>query len=298
MLGLVVLPQIIFPRGNLWIADSLEGEDAMLPAITDESVFHSQPGLLERALAGLADERPGVADLYFIGFGGDASQDVFMKELQLAQALFDSRFDTRGRSLALINNRKSLRDTPVATTTNLALAIQGVARKINRKEDVVFIFITSHGSEDHQLSVLLEPMEFDQLDPALLREQLAKAGIEWRIIVISACYSGGFIPPLKNEKSLIITAADADHPSFGCEADAELTYFGRAFFAEELAQTHSLAKAFDRAVVSIGTREREKGFDASHPQIEMGSQMKEKLAQLEARLEAQRARALELGSLR
>ncbi|MGH8720033.1 MAG: C13 family peptidase [Burkholderiales bacterium] len=284
LVGLAVLPQIIFPRGELWIGEPPAAENPMLPAITDESVFHLQPALLERALASLADERPGVADLYFIGFGGDASQDVFMKELQFAQALFDSRFDTSGRSIALINNRSTLRHTPVATATNLAAAIQGVARKMNRKDDLLIIFITSHGSEDHQLSVVLEPMELEPIEPAFLREELARAGIEWRIIIVSACYSGGFIPPLKNEKSLIITAADASQPSFGCAADADLTYFGRAFFAEELAQTHSLAEAFDKAIVSIGAREQKKGFDASRPQIEVGAEMKKKLAQLETRL--------------
>ncbi|MGH8729732.1 MAG: C13 family peptidase [Burkholderiales bacterium] len=286
LLGLAVIPQIIFPRGELWVAISPESNDAMLPAITDESVFHLQPALLERALAGLANERPGVADLYFIGLGGDASQDVFMKELQFAQALFDSRFDTKGRSLALINNRNTLRHTPVGTATNLAVAIQAVAHKMNRAEDVLIIFITSHGSENHELSVVLDPMELEQIEPDFLREELGKAGIEWRIIIVSACYSGGFIAPLKNEKSLIVTAANANQPSFGCSADADLTYFGRAFFAEELARTHSFAQAFDRAVLSIGEREKEKGFDASHPQIEMGAQMKEKLAQLEARLKA------------
>ncbi|MGH8770423.1 MAG: C13 family peptidase, partial [Burkholderiales bacterium] len=176
------------------------------------------------------------------------------------------------------------RHTPVATATNLAAAIQGVARKMNRKDDLLIIFITSHGSEDHQLSVVLEPMELEPIEPAFLREELARAGIEWRIIIVSACYSGGFIPPLKNEKSLIITAADASQPSFGCAADADLTYFGRAFFAEELAQTHSLAEAFDKAIVSIGAREQKKGFDASRPQIEVGAEMKKKLAQLETRL--------------
>jgi hypothetical protein len=283
MLGLALLPQIIFPRGDLWVAEE-SAEDASLPAITDEAVFHSQGALLERTLTGLQAERPGIVDLYFVGFAGDSTLDVFMKELVFARDLFDSRFDTKGRSVVLINNRATLSDTAIATATHLARAIDAVSRKMNREEDILLIFMTSHGAETHELSVVFDPMDFAQIDAAFLHEQLARAGIGWRVVVISACYSGGFVAPLENDRSLIITAADADHPSFGCTPDADFTYFGRAFFAEELAQTFSLTTAFEKAIVSIAQREHDKGYEASRPQIAMGTQMKTKLDEFEARL--------------
>lgn len=283
MLGLVLLPQLIFPRGDLWVAEE-PAEDASLPAITDEAVFHSQGALLERMLTGLQAERPGIVDLYFVGFAGDSTLDVFMKELVFARDLFDSRFDTKGRSVVLINNRATLRDTAIATATHLARAIDAVSRKMNREEDILLIFMTSHGAETHELTVVFDPMDFAQIDASFLHEQLARAGIAWRVVVISACYSGGFVAPLQNARSLIITAADADHPSFGCAPDADFTYFGRAFFVEELARTHSLAAAFEKAVVSIARREHDKGYEASRPQFVMGTEMKAKLDEFEARI--------------
>jgi hypothetical protein len=283
MLALLILPQLFFPRPELWVAEESR-EDPGLPAITDEAVFHSQSELLERSLANLENERPGIADLYFIGFAGDASLDVFMKELSFARELFDSRFDTKGRSVVLINNRATLEETPIATATHLARAIDAVSQKMNRDEDILFVFMTSHGSETHELSVVLEPLDLAEIDPEFLYDELAKAGIKWRIVVVSACFSGGFIGPLAGPNSLVITAADADHASFGCTAEADFTYFGRAFFAEELPKTYSLTEAFENATASVAKRELDKGYEASRPQLAIGNEMKAKLAEFEAHL--------------
>jgi hypothetical protein len=63
-----------------------------------------------------------------------------------------------------------------------------------------------------------------------LANMLARTGMRHKVVVISACYSGIFIPRLANPDILVITAADADHPSFGCQDKAKWTYFGDAFF--------------------------------------------------------------------
>jgi hypothetical protein len=288
LLILLVLPQILLPRAELW-SDEESPVETDLPAITDETVFHSQPELLERSLSSLEDERPDITDLYFIGFAGDATLDVFMKELSFARDLFDSRFDTKGRSVLLINNRATLDEIPIASATHLVYAIDAVSKKMNRDQDILLVFMTSHGSESHELSVVLDPLELRPIDPEFLDEQLAAAGIKWRIVVVSACFSGGFVPPLADAKSLIITAADAEHPSFGCSPDADFTYFGRAFFAEQLPNTYSLIQAFENATVNISERERDKGYQASRPQLAMGPEMKAKLEEFEARLKVRTA---------
>lgn len=50
------------------------------PQIDVEKTFYAQPALLADAFQRLAPQRPGVIDLYFIGFAGYAAQDVFLKE--------------------------------------------------------------------------------------------------------------------------------------------------------------------------------------------------------------------------
>ncbi|MBP0661851.1 hypothetical protein J8J07_23315, partial [Mycobacterium tuberculosis] len=78
------------------------------------------------------------------------------------------------------------------------------------------------------------PLALDNVDAKWLRQSLDKSGIKWRVIVVSACYSGSFINGLKSPETLVITASAANKSSFGCSNEAEYTYFGQAFFAESL----------------------------------------------------------------
>lgn len=74
--------------------------------------------------------------------------------------------------------------------------------------------------------------------------------------MISACYSGGFIPALKDERTLIMTASEANKVSFGCSEEADFTYFGNALFAQALNQTDDLQKAFALARQYVAEREK------------------------------------------
>ena len=75
-------------------------------------------------------------------------------------------------------------------------------------------------------------------------------------MLISACYSGGFIDALADEHTLVITAARADRRSFGCTDENEFTDFGRAYFKEALPQSGSFQEAFRRAEALVGEWEK------------------------------------------
>ena len=251
-----------------------------------EDLLYSQRALVEKQNAALLPERPGIVDLYFVGFGGDADQDVFMNEALYAQHLFDRRFDTRGRSLALINNRKTRKELPLASFTNLRTTLQHVGRLLNPEEDVLFLFLTSHGSRDHTLSVKYWPLPLKEISSADLAGMLDESGIKWRVVIISACYSGGFIDGLKNDHTLIITSSAATRPSFGCGKGEELTYFGKAFFKDQLSQARGILQAFAGAAALIRQRETAEKLKASEPQLSSPPAIIEKLKALEARLES------------
>jgi Peptidase C13 family len=89
-------------------------------------------------------------------------------------------------------------------------------------------------------------------------------------VIISACYSGVFIRRLASPDTLVITAADAHHSSFGCEDRATWTYFGDAFFNVALRRAKTLKHAFVHARALVSKRERRMGFDRSHPQMAGG----------------------------
>ena len=243
-----------------------------------------QPQLLETALASLKPGRRGVTDLYFVGFAADSGQDVFMKEVQTIRTLFDERFDTLGRSVALVNNSKTLDQLPVATMVNLGAVLRRIGKVMNVEEDILFLYLTSHGSTAKGLSVRMWPLEPCELDGAGLRALLDEAHIKWRVIVVSACFSGSFIAPLRSDTTLVATAAAANRMSFGCECGNDFTYFGRAYFHEALRDTHSFLAAFDRARAAVLRREEAERRRSSCPQLFVGGAMRAKLKQLERQL--------------
>ena len=253
------------------------------PRINVEKTYYSQFRLLREATRGMAKQRPGVPDLFFVGFAGDAKQDVFLREINSVRSLFDERFDTRSRSLALINNQATMEKVPLASTHNLIASLSNVSARMDKDEDVLFLFLTTHGNPG-VLEVDFPPLGLNKLTAKRLRKMLDGTGIKWRIIVVSACYSGSFIDPLKNENSLILTAARHDRVSFGCNHENDFTYFGRAYFDQALRGTHSFVDAFDQARVTVTKWETDEKLEPSLPQIHIGEAIKPKLAEIEARL--------------
>ncbi len=283
VLAVASLPQAYLPYADLWAVDDTAPETGELPSAASEEVLNRQAQLLARALQSISPERRGIIDLYFVGFAAYDDQDVFMQEVGAARNLMETRFDARGRAVTLVNNPATLLKEPIATASNLATLLGRIGEVMNPEEDILFLFLSSHGLPG-QLEVRLDPLELRPLYPAALRRMLDDAGIKWRVIVVSACYSGSFIGALQDEHTLAITAADAENTSFGCSDDADFTYFGRAFFGEELQTTHSFADAYRRAAETISGWEQRKGYAPSHPQMQIGSAIAEKLRAFEARL--------------
>jgi hypothetical protein len=285
MVALVVfLPAYVVPSEPVW-ERSFETQDADERAQPfSESALYAQPELLLAAEEKLQPGRPGVEDLYFVGFAPYASQDVFKKETLAISKLLDERFDTAGRSILLISHPSLADEFPIATLTSLREALDAVAERIDPQEDVVLLHLTSHGSETHELSVEFRGLELQAIRPEDLRSALDDAGIKWRIVVVSACYSGGFIEALKDEHTMVVTASDAKHTSFGCGNDFDFTYFSKAYYDDALRKMYSFEQAFALAKESIRQRELKEGLEPSNPQMYMGAAMKQKLSTLEQRL--------------
>ncbi len=205
------------------------------------------------------------AELYSLTVAGDGRQSVFMREVDYVDALLAERFAARGQ-ITLVNHRDQLTERPLATRETIARAVRTLAER-SGAEDLIFIYLTSHGSADHQLALAQPRMALEDLpatDLATLLQPLAERD---KVVVISACYSGGFIEPLKSPNTLVITAARADRVSFGCSEESDFTYFGRALFAEALQQTRDIVQAFTLAQARVAEREQADHYQASEPQI-------------------------------
>jgi len=154
---------------------------------------------------------------------------------------------------------------------------------MNLDRDVLFLALSSHGSAKPEISVSNGALPLNGLTEAALASALKESGIRWKVIVISACYSGAFIDSLRDDQTIVLTAAAADRTSFGCSDDRDLTYFGEAFYRDAIPRSTGLRDAFDRAAIDIAGREQREGIKASQPQAFYGPAMARKLDEIEPR---------------
>lgn len=253
-------------------------------SIADETVINEQASLINAKVSSLLPQVAGQVDAYFIGFAPDATEEVFRLELETIHPLMDNRFKTEGRSLRLLNHSTTLSTFPVATQTNLAYALNQIGQLIDNKEDFLILYLTSHGSREHDLVPNFPPMRMNALNPTALRKMLDRSGIQNRVIVVSACFSGGFVEPLRSPTTLIMTASAKDKTSFGCGNDSDFTYFGKAVFDEALRKTLSFEQAFQSALPVIKEREAKITSVFSEPQIAVGDSIRPLLSAWEKRL--------------
>ena len=270
---------------TLWYASTGDAVDeyAAFRNLDVERLYYRQPEMLDARLQALQTQRSGTEDLYFVGFAGYALQNIFRNEIQFARALFDERFGTQGRSLMLINNLETRDELPLATSLNLERALSHIGALIDPDEDMLVLFLTSHGDRA-ELSVNFWPMGLNDMTPGMLKQYLDDAGIKWRVIMVSACYSGSFMEALQDDNTAIMTASSADRTSFGCDDRRELTYFGEALLKNQLQEQYSIAAAFSNTAREIERREKVEQLDPSYPQIFIGEAMQEKLQRLETNL--------------
>ena len=254
-----------------------------VPPSISEQAFYSQSRLLSTELSKVQFGEFAKTHWYFLGVAGASYQDVFRYEIDRIKEQFDTRFGTFGRSIELVNNPETLTKTPIASKTSMQLALQRIGQQMNHESDVLFLYMTSHGLPN-RFEMSNDPIDLEDIDPKWLKETLDKSGIRWKVIVISACYSGSFVPALQSPDTLIITASAADRTSFGCSNEADYTYFGRAFFDQAMREQHSLKAAFQQAAETVTKWENAQGFQSSEPQWVIGKNMELMLPQLEQHL--------------
>ena len=200
---------------------------------------------------------------HVIALGLSDELNVFHSEATRAAAIL-ARHYGRGVAPLVFTNTRTAR---VASVETLRDALTTAASRMDRENDVLFVFLTSHGSPEGvaikagKRRGILSPWQLG----ALLRETNAHQ----KVLIISACYSGVFTA-LADAGTAVITAADAEHPSFGCEPSATWTYFGRAFFSQAMTRTSNLRDTFSLARSLVSARERRQGYEPSNPQMRGG----------------------------
>jgi hypothetical protein len=99
------------------------------------------------------------------------------------------------------------------------------------------------------------------------------------VAIISACFSGMFIPVLRADNRMILTAARPDRTSFGCSEDLKYTFFDQCVL-ESLPMVQNFPALADKAKDCVAAREMKEGATPpSEPQVYIGKTIAPALAQ-------------------
>jgi hypothetical protein len=269
------------------------GGEAELVQLADQggSIEHDRPAgwllaehrRLSGALATLQPQRKGTIDAYLIVAALD-SDPVFGREAREAGTVLARRYGAQGRTIVLAGTDGNADSKlPMGSPSNLDMALARVAEVMDPAEDVLVLYTTSHGA---RFGIVYSDADqgFGAISPTRLWGTLSQLGIRNRLILISACYAGVFVPLLSSDTTAIVTAASSDRTSFGCEADNDWTFFGDALVNHALRKPQPFATAADEAVATIAGWEREGKLEPSQPQVAIGAGATRWLAALEARM--------------
>jgi len=183
----------------------------------------------------------------------------------------------KGHTLRLVNQGETIETLPLATPRNFAAAVHAVGEAMNKSEDVLLVLMTSHG-EPSGFGLRLPNEAIAELTPNELAATLNNEGIKNRVVIVSACFAGVFVPPLANDNTIVLTAADAKNTSFGCAPERDWTYFGDALFRQSVRPGRNFQQAFDNARMLIHGWELMDHAAPSNPQGHFGPALVAKLA--------------------
>lgn len=156
-----------------------------------------------------------------------------------------------------------------ASARDVLAAVAGLAAKPGEE---CFVFMTSHGKRDVGFWLAYQH-EF--LTPVELARALAQGcGGVPTVAIVSSCYSGAFSDgAMRAPNRIILTAARADRPSFGCEADRTFTVFDECLLAT-LSRARTWRAAFERNLGCVRRREKSLSALPSRPQAFFGARVR------------------------
>jgi len=278
-----VAPPPLFGSASREEATRLADQGVAIERDRQASQLLAQHRLLDRALAGLRPQRPGVVDAYVVAIALD-SDPVFSREAREAGRVLARRYDAAGHTVTLAGaDGRGGEPLAMGTPQHLATVLARIAELMDRREDVLVLYTTSHGAP---FGIVYSDGDqgFGAIAPARAWALFSQLGIVNRLVMVSACYSGIFVPMLASPTSVILTASAADKTSFGCAADNDWTFFGDALVNHGLRKRQPLARAASEAVATIAGWERGGKLDPSGPQVDIGTGAATWLAALEAKL--------------
>jgi hypothetical protein len=240
--------------------------------------------MVEQQLTQISPGVAGTKEAFLLVIAGYDQPAVFSNEMKLAAKQLGKAFNAESRTLMLSNSTQDAESISQVTPFRLQKAIDKFSQKMNSDEDLLVVYIASHGSKEG-VALKQSGVPLVLLSPYQLQLALLEAPTPWKAVFISACYSGVFMDTLKTSKSMVITAADATHPSFGCNFGQKYTYFGNELLnGRDFAAPVDWYTLFQDTVKNVKDREQGWHLDHSNPQFWMGPDFVKYLASFNAEL--------------
>ena len=205
-------------------------------------------------------------------FGLFGDQSVFESEAKGAADIAAKRF---GGAPVIV--RANTRNRGDATVGTLAATLDSAAKDMDPENDILLLILTSHGSHGG-LAVKAGATE-ETLSPWLLSATLRYTGVRHRIVIISACYSGIFLP-LATADTLVITGRRCRSSVVRVPGRRAVDLFRRRLLQHRDAPGATLREAFNLARELVRKRELGDGFAPSNPQIAGGENIEPLLASM------------------
>lgn len=234
-----------------------------------EIIYPAQLALLNQQTTSLGQTINDGPVMYALLGAGTPYQQIFQREIDHLERLLVSRFGIENRVITLGPTADDPLERPLLNRTNFAKSLDAISQAMDPSQDLVFVFLTSHGNPD-MISTRFAGLSTRNLTSADVAQAIDESGITNAVIVVSACYSGSFVDDLAAPDRLILTAAAADRSSFGCAETNLHTDWGAAFF-QALDQTLDFRDAAVQTQATVAIAEAERGYEPSLPQISQGA---------------------------
>lgn len=142
----------------------------------------------------------------------------------------------------------------------------------NRTSGGCLAYFTSHGSPDGIV------MGDGMLSPDQMQQIIGNAcGDRPTVVIVSACFSGVFVPVLESPDRFVITAARPDRTSFGCGESDKYTFFDTCFL-QSLPASGDFPDLASTVKACVAAREQKIGVEyPSEPQLYVGADTPAKL---------------------
>lgn len=221
---------------------------------------------LDRAEAVLANTAGTERTLVFVGAALHSQSTAFQSDILAMQQRLEN-FGMPMHSIMLSNPPKDQKMLfAAATQQNLSEVFSRVGAWSDKYPLTVVVLISSHGNKD-MLAINIADKDYPPIRSSSLSAWLRRIHpASPSAVLLSACYSGSFVPALGDGTRVLLTASAADRSSFGCSPKSTNSWFIESLLEQGMHPALSWSDSFARTAKRVDAKEKELKLLPSLPQ--------------------------------